>query len=276
MNPRIFSFLLLLVSAFYCSTLLWSTSDNFNNKADKQVEQLIMKLSSAEDNERQMAKAELIQMGTRAVEPLMNFLEDLVKNPGPRYVTGKEQEGAKVAEQYKILTISKQPTSEYRAELAALEISVRLKRDVYEILGKLKAIETIPTLIAIMQKREAYNGDEFFNDEMSVLVEIGTPAVPHLIDTIEKAEATAASLLQSTLLDESLNREKVRQMMMKRDAQLIKLRAAMVLGEIGDATALPVLNHLLTQEISDLEGSQYFVYRVKEAIEKIKKKNNLK
>ncbi|HEV8486657.1 MAG TPA: hypothetical protein VGV87_24135 [Blastocatellia bacterium] len=221
-----------------------------------------------------MAKEQLTDIGSLSVKPLLSLLHELVANPGPRFPTGKEREGAEAIERYQTLSQTERLRANPR-EFFSLEISSRLENDICEILGRLKATESIPTLIEIMVLRKLGNsGDEFLNSEMVVLAQIGRQAVAPLMEAIQTAEKSAAASLQQTELGEALNTEDVKRSMIQRDAQLIKLRAATVLGEIGDVSALPVLESLLTQDLSQYEGREWFQMRVRQSIQKIKTHKN--
>ena len=231
------------------------------------IEPLIKKLYSTSDTERQLAKEKLAQIGVPSVNPLLKLLHGLVASPGPRFPTGKEREGAEAIERYKTLS-SAERLRLSPGEFFSLEISSRLENDVCELLGKLKATESIPMLIEIMVLRERGNsGDEFLNREMVVLVQIGKRAVAPLIEAIHTAEASAAASLLKIDLG-ALSTEEVKRSI-QRDAQSIKLRAATVLGEIGDVRALPVLESLLDQDLSQYEGREWFQMRVRNSIQRI-------
>ena len=214
-----------------------------------------------------MAKDRLTQIGSPSVKPLLDLFHDLVAHPGPRFLTGKEREGAEAIERYKNLSQTERLRGNM-GEFFSLEISSRLENDICEILGRLKATESIPMLIEIMVLRERGNsGDEFLNREMVVLVQIGSQAVAPLIEAIHTAEASAAASLLKIDLG-ALSTEEVKRSI-QRDAQSIKLRAATVLGEIGDVRALPVLESLLDQDLSQYEGREWFQMRVRNSIQRI-------
>lgn len=132
------------------------------------------------------------------------------------------------------------------------EIQSRLQPDVYELLGRLHAEEAVPLLIKAMEERQPYKLSEYCDLDMRALVEIGPAAVPRLIESMEEAETTAEQNEHEGLQVTAL---------------MIKLRAGMVLGDIGDVRALPILEKLEKEtKIVD------FWY----AIQEVKKKNGMK
>jgi HEAT repeat protein len=262
----------LFLAVLFSSFILAAATQDKN--ADRTIESLIKKLYSTGETERQLAKEQLTEMGLPSVKPLLDLLHELVAHPGPRFPTGKEREGADAIERYQGLSQTERLRASPR-EFFSLEISSRLENDICEVLGRLKATESIPTLVEIMVlRKESHSGDEFLNREMVVLVQIGGPVVAPLIEAIQKAEATVASSLEKTELGEALSTEEAKRSMIQRDAQLIKLRAATVLGQIGDVRALPVLESLLEQDLSQYEGRGWFQMRVRDSIQKILTRKN--
>jgi hypothetical protein len=71
---------------------------------------------------------------------------------------------------------------------------------------------------------------------MNSLVEIGEPVVPELIEAIETAYNRAAALTSG--------QERRSEWLINVDRELLQVRAAMVLGMIGDDRALPILKSL--------------------------------
>lgn len=75
---------------------------------------------------------------------------------------------------------------------------------------------------------------------MRDLVNIGEPAVPALIEAIGNASATAASLTGATTPEVAAANYRTLEI-----AGRIRQRAAIVLAELGDRRALPILKDLL-------------------------------
>jgi len=199
---------------------------------DDQVSSAIEQLWSADKTVSQTAKAKLIELGSSAIPPLLTLLKDLVEeqNTG-HFIPDDEEEAKKVREK--------------------LNIMARLTNDVYELVGRLHVVEAVPLLIKAMEERKVYNLWEKWSPDMQALAEIGPPAVPKLIESIENAEATS-----DRDLDKGIEIEAFR----------IQIRAATVLGKIGDARALQILERL------DKETKTIDFWW---AIQQIKKKNGM-
>src|SRR5262249_1808251 len=73
---------------------------------------------------------------------------------------------------------------------------------------------------------------------MATLARIGGPAVPKVIEAIQNAPKTAAAIPFA-------NEAKWPERFIRKETIKLQARAAMVLGEIGDGRALPVLKSLL-------------------------------
>ena len=117
-------------------------------------------------------------------------------------------------------------------------------------------------LVLIEEMIEASSSNllrEYWNDSMEELVEIGEPSVPKLIEVLETAEGRSRA--SYVLGDIKPSEEGIRM-----ETEIIQTRAAMVLGKIGDARALPFLEKLKDKKYFPLYGA------VIEAIEKIEKK----
>lgn len=87
---------------------------------------------------------------------------------------------------------------------------------------------------------------ERWHGSMEALAGLGSTAVPRLIETIEEARNIAAS-------HNSANGSPSSDLFIDAQASVIRTRAVMVLGRIGDARALPILFSLrLKQELCPL------------------------
>jgi len=129
------------------------------------------------------------------------------------------------------------------------------------VLGDPKSDEVIARLIEFMNEPESENATkEYWNAAMEALAKIGGPAVPKLMEAIQGAPNKAASkrFADGTGLSDFGIRV---------ETSKIQTRAAMVLGRIGDARALPVLKALRSD-------NGVMLYYVNEAIERIEKAND--
>ncbi|MEW6125660.1 MAG: hypothetical protein AB1757_01240 [Acidobacteriota bacterium] len=172
------------------------------NPADEYIRQL----SSENESERIIAKKKLIQLAEPAAKRLIAWLEG-----------------------YPIIEVDK-------------FVKPSVKNDVYEILGAIHSEEAIPILVKTMEREVPAGMEVGLSPVMQALVEIGSPAVPHLITSIEAAEKMIAASDSSKPLKE-LNR-------------IIQIRASLVLAEIGDKRALPVLQHLEQSVENDFMRNQ--------------------
>jgi len=201
-------------------------------------------LWSANDHDRMRAKAELIRLGDKAVPELTSLLKDLITDGTARYARGTEQEGEafnKKLEEVKDKADLEKLGSEALNNPRVITINYRLKTDVCEILATLKAEAAVPPLIEMMWKEDRISAWESFNPAMEALIGIGNGCVPQLIEAIDNAESLVAVRIgsESPFTPEEIER------MIKRDADELRVRAAMVLGRIGDERALPVVQRLM-------------------------------
>jgi ABC-type transporter Mla MlaB component len=199
---------------------------------DDEVTLAVMRLRSANDAERASAKKKLIEQGAKSIPPLLVILKQLVDNQNRLYILPDESEEA--------------------------EIASRLRPDVYELMGTLHSSEAIPLLIKAMEERPRRFLSEHCDLDMKALVDIGSAAVPQLVEAIQQAETTAER-----------NEHRVYGgphacLPIQVPALTIQIRAGKVLGDIGDVGALPILEELL-KETKTVD----FWY----AIQQIKKKN---
>ena len=218
-------------------------------------ENLVRQLSSESDTVRLAAKAGLIELGPRAVGPLISLLEDLKNNSGPRFALDKEKEGAEVWEYYWNLP-QEQRRGKALSRLRSLEVGGRLRNDVYELLGRLGAKDAVPLLVQIMEDQEIYDMIPGMTPVMRAIAEIGPAAVPRLIESIAKVEVTAASL-HSGESAESRHWSYIRK----------QENAVLVLKAIGDPSALPALERLITTS-----NNVFLIEETLRAIQKLKEK----
>lgn len=232
---------------------------------DEQVLKVMEGLWSADNQERQKAKYELIEMGEAATPALLSLLNDLMRDGSPRYAHGKEQTAARSIKQ--VERLPDEANSNLALKLASKYVSYainwRLKKDACDILGSIQSKAAIPSLIQMMRTENRVSAWETFNPAMEALVRIGPPSVPELIKAIDAAE----SLANTGLGEESNFSYEAKQRIIRRDAAEIRVRSAMVLGEIGDGSALPTL-----QELFNKTDDEFLIPYLKEAIQKIQNK----
>jgi HEAT repeat protein len=244
-----------------------------SQQEEDRAQEYIRQLKSEDESVRATAKNNLIQLGSKAVKPLIAFLEELINNPNPVYTPGKEKEGEQISEELKE-ELKKLPLQSGKLtpetikrlgdQLMKVSIGGRLKYDVCQLLGEIHSAETVPILISFMLQQEPDDLFVKFNPEMRALAKIGSPAVPALIQSIEEAEKRITAEKEKTS-QLSLDDKQIQEFNIYEN-RYNQLRAVRVLGEIGDARALPVLENLLSKD-----DDKYFQTLIKEAIEKIKK-----
>ena len=152
--------------------------------------------------------------------------------------------------------------------------------DIIDLLGSLQAEEAVPLLIKIMENRGSHSGKEKMGVEMKALCQIGSRAVPKLIEEIEQAHVRAAnlSLIVFGFCMESIGpttegfdyegieeNEEEQYSEIEMGTHRILLRTTKVLGEIRDQRALTRLETLL-----DKTKDPFLIPYVQEAIEKIR------
>lgn len=261
------------------------TESNTQPPDDGEVEQAIKMLWSADNTVRGFGREEILRIGSATVEPLIKLLSDLIQNSFPRFAAGKEEKGGEALNGYiDLARKAKQPLQDNKdfETVCRLAINTRLISDAIFLLGELRAVEAIPALIHIMERR--MNRHEMAGIEMEALSKIGAPAVEPLIKSIEKAEITAADFepvsfglrieidLWDTADEELPDQQNDSELddpdftqAIEPDALLIKRNAIDTVGEIGDKKALPFLENL-----AETVNNQLLVPGILEAIRKIK------
>jgi hypothetical protein len=243
-------------------TVAWSLRQSQTDKRGLAAE-AIKKLWSDDPEERESGKQDLLHLGSVSAEPLLALLKDLGSNQRPRFPTGKEAESAEALERFKAMNKNKGVPRELFENVFRAEISWRLKQDACELLGKLRAQIAIPKLLEMMIGEPLLGASEHFSPEMTALAEIGDFAIQPLIQTLTESQRIAESDQFSPEIPKEAQESHIRQQSM-----LIKTRCAMVLGKIGNASALPALEGFLERETNPLVSES-----LREAIEQIKKNN---
>ena len=226
---------------------------------DREVAGAINDLWSGNDEERQAAKEKLIQLGQASVQPLIDLLQDIVTNPTPRYLHGKEIEAYELKEHLHLLPeANRREKVRLIHQLGELEVSWRVKSDICELLGRLRAEAATPVLIKMMETEDSIGSEERMNPAMKALVRIGPVIFPRIIEAIETAESRAAAV--------KIDDHPPSDFFIRAETVKIQARAAMVLGAIGDTRALPILEELLNKN-----RDEEIIHYVQEAIGQILK-----
>lgn len=235
------------------SSALKADGNSFQSPSNRnQASEYIELLKSVDEGKRQAGKDKLFELGPDSIGPLVSLLENISMDDFTRvFASGHSKEGEDIWElREKAINSRNEAAAQAATErLAQIEISGRLKNDIMEILGRLRAREAVPLLIRIMEQREIDNLWEKLRPEMYALAAIGSEAVPGLIQSIKEADAVAKRNLNSV------------------PPYRLQVRSARVLGLIGDKRALPALRDLLKQQRDVL---------VSEAIRQIEVKNGIK
>lgn len=247
------------------SILFFAHNADQSANMDDEVEQAIKQLWAEDDAVRLEAKKRLIELGSPAIRPLIALLENLTNNPHPRYVTGKESEGEEAMRQFR--EHQEGPLhDDALARLMKISISGRLRTDVYELLGQLQAKEAVPILIRDLEHQEVDNMISGMTPVMRALADIGSEAVPQLIESLKRAELTAAS---SPYVSSKEPGSEVRTRNLKLEANRIQVNIILILEKIGDKRALPALENLLNKS-----ENEFLTKLINEAIMGIKEKAN--
>jgi len=114
---------------------------------------------------------------------------------------------------------------------------------------------------------------------MRSLAQIGAPAVPDLIQELESAASNASSLVLNDEVAPSRSGDTPRLLEENtkwdgsREISIIRIRAVLVLGEIGDERALPALERLLLNDPSAPRLVEFESSYVTRAIQNIREKS---
>jgi HEAT repeat protein len=213
---------------------------------DTAVNQAIKQLWSADEDERALGVKNLLSYGDKSIKPLLALLNDILENRSVRrYATGKEEEAREISENYERLRANgnRKEASEAISRLAKLEVSRRLITWSISLLAQLKAEEAIPVFIKFLQccEPEPEGLREPTGSGMQALIDMGSVAVPKLIEVLESPEGRK------------------------------KIRVIIVLREIGDIRAIPALENL-KRTITD----PYYLRIIDRALSQLKQKSDTK
>lgn len=256
-----------VASALIAALVLWAaiywgfTRTRWRSVAeDDQVAAAITQLRSGDPMARETAKETLLKQGPEAVRALIAALEELFFDPKPHFDLGNEAEGAEALRRHDNL-----PVKEWNpSERLSIDITWRLKQDMIELLGRLRDQAAVPLLIELTRREMHTSQNEYLHPPMKALVEIGEPAVPKIVEALESVRSTEAATL-STCCPNLTDAE--RRAIIESEQQVMIARLAIVLGEIRDERALPVLEKLIAPPRG---RNSYAFYYLKTAIEKIK------
>ena len=239
--------LFLLISFLIYSGLPSSAIHQNAEKAyQDEVADAMEGLWSPDQAERKEAKSNLIRLGDSATASLVSLLDDLMRDRRPRFARIKSEKGE---------TSNLGQTN--------LEINERLESDICDVLSQTRSEQAFPTLIRLMWKPDGIGVGQPINIAMQTLIEIGSPALPALLQAIDSAEELAMNDYKDGLTSGT---EKMRQAI--HDAIFkIQARSAIVLGRIGDARAIPKL-----QDIEESTNDGELRYFCRDAIKRIQEK----
>ena len=220
----------------------------------------ITQLRSGNATEREAAKEALFNEGSDVVLALIAALEELSLDPKPHFDLGNEVEGAEALRRYDSVPVKERNPSDY----LSVDISWKLKKDMIDLLGRLRDKAAVPILIELTRRELHTSQNEYLQPPMKALVEIGERGVPEIVEAVESVRGTAAAALSTccpTLTDGE------RRQMLESQEEIMTARLAIVLGEIRDERALPILEKLIA---SPRGRHAYASHYVRTAVEKIK------
>jgi HEAT repeat protein len=245
---RMSALLMLVVPACYLSLHIIQQQ---HARSQDNISTILNRLQSRDDSDVAEARVELAAMGEQAIPPLLDLLRELVnQNPG-------------------VLSLMQADAQEHRTTIERSTKDLddhtksRVINDIYEILGQLHAAQAVPLLVSIMKKEEIDNMIEGMTPVMRALAEIGSDAVPALIQCLEEANTTLAS---ARLRPPDLNDETRRRRLDWIEGRT-QLRAILVLGNIGDKRAIPAL-----EKVETSTENQFIREQAREAEQTIRRK----
>lgn len=212
--------------------------EQHDGKNDKALTDAIKDLASDDQSQRGAAMETLLRAGQRAIPPLLELLKSLTPNvevcpPGSN--------------------LPCRIGSRYRSDT---DKQTRMQSDAISLLGQLHAVDAVPLLIRILGQFESEGaGFRYWGPEMIGLIDIGSSAVPELLDSLRLAEERRQSIpLDNGSLAPYLE---------------IQARITDVLGRIGDERALK-----LFEELKKSNTSPFFLSCLADAEERIRQKTH--
>jgi hypothetical protein len=238
--------------------------------SQSQIDRAIQKLWSPSDAVRKEGLDELLRLGPASIDKLTSLFADLIHDQRPRFMPGKEQQGAKAFEEYiesaRLLYSQGGDVAKVRAakeRVTALTLNARLMTDVVRLLGELKAEQAIPLLMDMVNRQFeiTHLGLKIDTPETAALERIGAAAIPRLIENLNEATIRAYGFEPlahgwRVVVDQEDDNEpdSVEELRHETYIGYVRLRVAVVLGDIGDTRSLPYLEKLLAQIKSSPES----------------------
>lgn len=227
---------------------------------DDPVVLAIKRLCSPGDQERNTAKDEIVRLGTKAIPSLLSVLGELTDYSR---MSALKPEGRRTANPGILSTLKDHKC------LTDPRLNWEVSADVCDLLGRLQAVEAVPLLLRIMDERDVINKMTAMTFEMKALVSIGVRGVPQIVEFFESAESRAESIgfgAPEPDMEEQIRYKQGR-------AATARARAATILATIGDAQALPVLEHSL--RLSNPAAWRPDLPYIRKAVTEIKRKNRI-
>lgn len=228
------------------SLCICAPRDQTSDDGDQMVG-VLARLASKREGSRRAAIAKIVNLGSAAIPSLMNRLRELETLETDIPCTDEVGKGDSRSEQ----GIPIMPCKELDRRLNLLS---RLRSDLIVLLGRLHAFEAVPLLIELTALQESEGIRRYSGPELGALIEMGPPAVPKLIDAINEIEEDRSAPVRRFSATTTFR---------------IESRVAVVLGEIRDVSALPVL-----RELQRRNADEYLTPYLDEAIKKLTSKSN--
>jgi hypothetical protein len=259
-------FLKLFVLVFMFA--LGGTSMSFQSPLS-QIDIAIKKLWSPNETERADGVNELLRIGHASIEKLTSLLGELIHDQRPRFAPSREQEGESALQEYlrcarTFYSGGGGDYAETRAAkdlLTALTINSTLMIQIVQLLGKLKAQQSIPLLMEMVNRHweDSHLGPEINTPETVALERIGAESVPRLAENLNEATIRAYGFEPlvygwRVVVEEDDEPDPEEELDHQIHIGYVRLRVAAVLGDIGDTRALPYLEKLLREIKSSPES----------------------
>jgi HEAT repeat protein len=226
----------LLVLLFPISLPFIAQTARIQNQDDNShiLTDAIKGFASDDEAERRTARATLLGMGQAAIPPLLSLLQSLMP------------------------TIEVcPPDSNLPCRTGFISVSTpktRLRSEVIALLGQLRAVTAVPFLIKLLGLYDSEGaGIRYWGPERDALIEIGSLAIPELLESLRQAEEKR----QTIRMDDRSVAPYLE----------IEIRILDVLGRISDDRALDLLIKL-----KESNPNPYFQSSLKEAEDRIKEK----
>ena len=141
--------------------------------------------------------------------------------------------------------------------------------DIREILQSIPPAQAVPYFIHVLEQRPVDNLIVKITADLEALILIGPVAIPYLVESME----TIGTRIRSTRFAGPPISEEQKQAIFVGEAFKVQSRIALVLGEIGDASATDPLKRLL-EPPNDPSMIENLRPEVEMALEKIEKKSH--